>query len=396
MPDSMNAMTTTTPTIVLDLRTVQDHFPGIGRCTFHLAQALAETAPAWRFVMLTQPGAINTRFDVTGLARWPNVRLHAVPQAIFSPQEQITLPRDLPPGDLVHFPYYIFPYLSRRRAIVTIYDIISHLYPAYLPSALHRALFEITTRLALARAAHVLTLSASAAADLQRVYGVDPGRITVTPAAADGRFRPASADAIHALRRRLGLPPRYVLFLGANKPHKNLLRLVEAWAKLKAQESAGAASHAPGLAQRIGLALAGREDPRYVGIRATISQAGLQDDIMVLGAVSEADLPVLYSGAEAFILPSLYEGYGLPVMEAMACGAAVACSRTSSLPEVVGEDAGLLFDPTDSDEMAATLRRLLNDDARRAALQQAGLRRAGQFTWRRTAELTLAGYEKNL
>lgn len=383
-------MTTTTPTIVLDLRTVQDHFPGIGRYTFHLAQALAETAPAWRFVMLTQPGALNTRFDVTGLARWPNVRLHAVSPAIFSPQEQITLPRGLPRGDLVHFPYYIFPYLSRRRTIVTIYDIISRLYPAYLPSALHRALFEITTRLALARAAHVLTLSASAAADLQRVYGVAPGRITVTPAAADGRFRPAAADAIHALRQRLGLPPRYVLFLGANKPHKNLLRLVEAWAKFKAQESA------PSAAAGVSLVLAGREDPRYAGVRAAIAQAGLQDDILVLGAVSEDDLPILYSGAEVFILPSLYEGYGLPVMEALACGAAVACSRTSSLPEVVGADAGLLFDPTDSDEMAAVLQRLLSDEALAAALQQAGLRRAGQFTWRRTAELTLAGYEKNL
>ncbi|MBK7201260.1 glycosyltransferase family 1 protein [Candidatus Amarolinea dominans] len=360
-------MTTTTPIIVLDLRTVQDHFPGIGRCTFHLAQALAETAPAWRFVMLTQPGAINTRFDVTGLARRPNVTLHAVSQAIFSPQEQITLPRDLPPGDLVHFPYYIFPYLSRRRAIVTIYDIISHLYPAYLPSALHRVVFEITTRLALARAAHILTLSTSAAADLQRVYGVDPGRITVTPAAADGRFRPASADAIHALRRRLGLPPRYVLFLGANKPHKNLLRLVEAWAKLKAQEAT------PSAAAGVSLVLAGREDPRYVGIRAAIAQAGLQNDILVLGAVSEADLPVLYSGAEVFILPSLYEGYGLPVIEAMACGVAVACSNTSSLPEVVGGDAGVLFDPADSDEMAAVLRRLLTDGALRTTLQQTGL-----------------------
>lgn len=381
-------MTTTTPIIVLDLRTVQDHFPGIGRYTFHLAQALAETAPAWRFVMLTQPGAINTRFDVTGLARRPNVTLHAVSQAIFSPQEQITLPRDLPPGDLVHFPYYIFPYLSRRRAIVTIYDIISRRYPEYLPSALHRVIFEITTRLALARAAHILTLSTSAAADLQRVYGVDPGRITVTPAAADGRFRPASADAIHALRRRLGLPPRYVLFLGANKPHKNLLRLVEAWAKLKAQEAT------PSAAAGVSLVLAGREDPRYVGIRTAIAQAGLQGDILVLGAVSEADLPVLYSGAEVFILPSLYEGYGLPVIEAMACGVAVACSNTSSLPEVVGGDAGVLFDPADSDEMAAVLRRLLTDGALRTTLQQTGLARARQFTWQRTAELTLAGYEK--
>ena len=382
-------MTTTTPAIVLDLRCVQDHFPGIGRYSFHLAQALAETAPAWRFTFLTQSQAANTRFDVASLARWPNVTMQPTAQAIFSPQEQLTLPRALPPGDLIHFPYYIYPYFSRRRAVVTLYDIISHLYPTYLPSAVHRAIFEITTRLALARAAHVLTLSASAAADLQRAYDVDPGRITVTPAAADARFQPAAAADMRALRQRLGLPDRYVLFVGANKPHKNLQRLGEAWGKLKVQ---GAASPSP-LAQGIGLVLAGREDPRYVGIREEIAQAGLQEDVTVLGAVSEADLPILYSGADVFILPSLYEGYGLPVIEAMACGTAVVCSRTSSLPEVVGDDAGLLFDPTDSDEIAAALARVLSDDALRAGLQARGLARARQFTWQRTAALTLGAYE---
>lgn len=373
------------PAIVLDLRTVQDHFPGIGRATFHLAQALAETAPTWRFTFLTQPQAVNTRYDQAALARRPNVTLHPVPQGIFSWQEQITLPRALPPGDLIHFPYYIYPYFSRRPTVVTIYDIISHRYPAYLPSPVHRAIFEITTRLALARATHVLTLSAAAADDLQRVYGVPAAALTVTPAAADARFQPAASADIRALRQRLALPEHYVLCLGANKPHKNLRRLVEAWGKLKAQTAASAAG--------FGLVLAGREDPRYVGIREEIARAGLQEDVTVLGAVSEADLPVLYSGADVFIFPSLYEGYGLPVMEAMACGVAVACSNTSSLPEVVGEDGGQLFDPSDSDAMAAVLQSLLTDHARRAALQQRGLARARQFTWQRTAELTLAAYE---
>lgn len=383
---------TTTPTIVLDLRSVQDHFPGIGRYSFHLAQALAEAAPTWRFTFLTQSQAANSRYDVAGLARWPNVTLRPTAQAIFSWQEQITLPRALPRDHLLHFPYYIYPYFSRRRTVVTIYDIISHLYPAYLPSAIHRALFEITTRLALARSAHVLTLSQSAAADLQRVYGTPAAAITVTPAAADARFQPAAAADTHGLRQRLALPDRYVLFVGANKPHKNLRRLVEAWGKLKAQD---ATSPSP-FAQGIGLVLAGREDPRYMGIREEIAQAGLQEDVIVLGAVSEADLPVLYSGADVFILPSLYEGYGLPMIEAMACGTAVVCSRTSSLPEVVGDDAGLLFDPTDSDEIASALARVLSDDALRTGLRARGLARARQFTWQRTAELTLAAYEREL
>lgn len=377
------------PSIVLDLRTVQDHFPGIGRAAFHLAQALAETAPAWRFTFLTQPQAVNTRFDMAALARQPNVTLHPATQAIFSWQEQIALPRALPPADLIHFPYYIYPYFSQRRALVTVYDIISHRYPAYLPSVVHRALFEITTRLALARAAHVLTLSAAAARDLREVYGVPASDITVTPAAADAHFQPAAPAAIQALRQRLGLRARYVLFVGANKPHKNLPRLVQAWGKLKAQADAS-----PGLfTSKISLVLAGREDPRYTKVQDEVARAGLHEDVIALGAVSEADLPVLYSGADVFVFPSLYEGYGLPVMEAMACGAAVACSSTSSLPEVVGTDGGLLFDPHDSDDIAAVLRRLLTDEGQRAALQARGLARAHRFTWQRTAALTLAAYE---
>ncbi|WP_343423596.1 glycosyltransferase family 1 protein [Candidatus Amarolinea dominans] len=376
---------------MLDLRTVQDHFPGIGRYAFHLAQALVEAAPTWRFTLLTQAQGANTRFDVAGLARWPNVILHAVPQAIFSWQEQITLPRALPPGDLIHFPYYIRPYLSRRRTVVTIYDIISRRYPEYLPSALHRVIFEITTRLALASAAHILTLSASAAPICSASTGL------TLAASPSRRPRPMRASGPHRSQTSTRCVnawacPRATCFSWAPT---SPTRTCRAWWRPGA--SSRHRRRAPLPAWRgVSLVLAGREDPRYVGIRATIAQAGLQDDIMVLGAVSEADLPVLYSGAEAFILPSLYEGYGLPVIEAMACGVAVACSNTSSLPEVVGGDAGVLFDPADSDEMAAVLRRLLTDGALRTTLQQTGLARARQFTWQRTAELTLAGYEEGI
>lgn len=375
-------MTAPGPHVLFDLRVVSDHFPGIGRYAFELAQVLPEVAPGWRFTFLIQANqAANSRFDLASLARWPNVTLRPAAPAIFSWQGQLRL--RLPPADLAHFPYYIFPYLTRRRIVTTIYDIISHIYPAYLPSVMHRALFELTTRLALARSAHVLTLSHSAAHDLQRVYGVASRRISVTPAAADARFRPAAPAAVANLRQRLGLGERYVLFVGANKPHKNLRRLIEAWVRMQAQ------GRLP-----VQLALAGREDPRYTGARQEIAQAGLQEEIKVLGAIGEADLPALYSGAELFVLPSLYEGYGLPLIEAMACGAAVVCSSASSLPEVAGNDPALLFDPERSEEIAAVMRRLLVDDGLRTAQRVRSLARARQFNWHATAMLTLAAYEK--
>lgn len=373
------------PTVILDARTITAHFPGIGRYTYELARHLPAAAPDWQFIFAINPAQrTETRFDVPALAQPAHARLHEVTPGIFSWQEQLALPRQLTPANLVHFPYYIRPYLVPRPTLTTVYDIISHLYPAYLPSPWHRAIFEFTTRLTLARSRHILTLSVSAADDLQRVYGVDPRRITVTPAAADPRFRPIPPDDVAALRQRLNLSPTYVLFVGSNKPHKNLPTLIHAWSHLKST------------LQPPTLLLAGREDPRYTGIRQAIMEAGLGEDVRVLGAVAETDLPALYSGAALFVLPSLYEGFGLPLLEAMACGTAVACSKTSSLPEVVGREAGLLFDPTDAHAMAAVIANALTEPGLLDHLRVQAVQRARAFTWQRTAEQTIAAYERVL
>ncbi len=419
------------PTVLLDVRTSTAHFPGIGRYTYELARHLPAAAPDWQFIFTLNPEQrTEGRFDIAALGEPANVQLRAVTPRVFSWQEQLALPRRLAPADLVHFPYYIRPYAVARPTVTTVYDIISHLYPAYLPSPWHRAIFELTTRLTLARSRHILTLSASAAADLQRVYGVAPQRITVTPAAVDPRFRPASPDEVAALRQRLGLPAAYVLCVGANKPHKNLSTLIQAWSHLKSTPHPPPSTphpptpnphpptstpHPPTpnpqpltptpqpltptphpLTPNPQLLLAGREDPRYTGIRQTIRDAGLADDVRVLGAVADADLPALYSGATLFVLPSLYEGFGLPVLEAMACGVAVACSNTSSLPEVVGDGGALLFDPTDASDMAAVIARALSEPGLLNHLRDQALRRARTFTWQRTAEQTLAAYERVL
>ncbi|MCC7355738.1 MAG: glycosyltransferase family 4 protein [Anaerolineae bacterium] len=370
--------------IGIDGRTIQDHFPGIGRYTYHLVDALAPLAPGDSIILLHNPRLPNSRYPLADLARHPNVRLLEVPILPFSLAEQLRLPgiaRALR-LDLFHSPYYIKPYWLPCPSILTLYDIISHTHPSSLPSARARLLFEVTTRLALRSARLVLTLSEDAAKALNRYYRVSPGKIVVTPGAAAARFSPASPEAIAAMRTRYGLPPAYILYLGINKPHKNLVRLVEAWSKVSLKEKAS-----------IALVLAGREDTRYSDYRQRVLELGLGAGVRFLGDVAEADLPALYSGALAFSFPSLAEGFGLPVLEAMACGTPVVCSNLSSLPEVVG-DAALLIDPYDVDALAAAICRVLADEGLRREMRAKGLIQAATFSWERTARETLAAYRR--
>jgi len=198
--------------------------------------------------------------------------------------------------------------------------------------------------------------------------------------AAGPRFKPADPSASDELRHRLGLPDHYALYVGINKPHKNLPRLVEAFARITHHVS------------RFTLVIAGHEDPRYPQARERAAALGL-DSVMFLGAVAEEDLPALYSGADLFVFPSLYEGFGLPVIEAMACGTPVACSNVSSLPEVAG-DAALLFDPHTPESIAAAICQTLQNAELRERLRRRGLEQAGHFSWEHAARLTLEAYRQ--
>jgi glycosyltransferase involved in cell wall biosynthesis len=194
----------------------------------------------------------------------------------------------------------------------------------------------------------------------------------------------ASSEA--SLRSSLSLGDRRVLLsASAKRPHKNLLRLLDAHALL----GSGAGGARPVLV------LPGYATPHEDELRARAAALGTSDDVRFVGWVSDADMEGLYALADAFVFPSLYEGFGLPVLEAMARGVPVACSDRSSLPEVAG-DAALLFSPEDVGAMAAALTRLLDDEALRARLSAAGVERAASFTWARTAELTVASYRRAL
>jgi alpha-1,3-rhamnosyl/mannosyltransferase len=368
--------------IGLDARYVYDHFPGIGRYTANLAAALGTLAHGHTLVVLYNPALPNSRHDLVALlGDLGPVELVQTNLRPFSPAEQIALPRlaRTLQLDLLHSPYYIKPYAGLPcPSVVTIYDLLG----LHLPQTLSRQgrlFYRVAMGLAVRSSQGIITISRNAQAALTRAYNIPPERITVTLLAADARFHPQTESAVAAVRAKYGLPARYLLYVGVNKPHKNLERLVQAWARVTPQQPAV-------------LLLAGHYDPRYPQVQQLAADPALRDRIMRIQNVAEADLPALYGGATAFVFPSFYEGFGLPPLEAMACGVPVICADASSLPEVVG-DAAVTFDPYAVDELAAAIQRVLDAPALRADLRERGLQRAQAFSWEQTARQTLAVYE---
>jgi len=302
-----------------------------------------------------------------------------VPLSPFTLRQQWAIPRILRHlrADLYHSPYYLMPYRPGVPTVVTVYDLIPLLFPQHVPPAA-RLLFRWMTALALRTASQVIVISQATCRDLLTFYHLPPQKVTVIPLAADPAFHPQSPAEVERVRRKYALPESYLLYLGINKPHKNLGRLVEALSLVP---------------RPLSLIIAGAWDPRYLEPRQRAEALGLENAVRFLGPVPEADLPALYSGATLFVFPSLYEGFGLPVLEAMACGRPVVCSNTSSLPEIVDE-AALTFDPLDVTEMAAKIEKALGNESLREEMKEKSLQQAAKFSWERTARETLEIYRE--
>ncbi|HXH13635.1 MAG TPA: glycosyltransferase family 1 protein [Alphaproteobacteria bacterium] len=361
--------------IVVDARCIQPHFPGLGRYTLNLIRALPSVSSDEIVAVTEQVQPDVLTLGVTRLTVRAPVR---------SLREQWAIPRAVRhlAATIYHAPYYFRPYFVPAPSVVTVSDVIPALLPMALPSRPARLAYEIAMRLTLAGARRILTLSGCVRRDLIRHYRIRPERVAVTPAGLDPSFRPPTRSAIALVRERYGLQEDYLLYVGINKPHKNLRRLVDAYARF--------ASARP---ER--LVLAGPEDARYSDVRQAIARHHLGHRVSILGPVDEPDLPALYAGAVLFVFPSLYEGFGLPVLEAMGCGTPVACSVTGALPEVAGA-AALTFDPFNSAAIADAIVRVLEDRGLRDDLRHRGLARAREYTWAATAEATLQVYREAL
>lgn len=367
---------------VLDVRTATPHFPGIGRYVTNLAHAMSvQLQPAEILCLLGNPEQLGKFSDIKS----PAVRLIPSLASPFGLEQQWRVPRLLRRQAgalplLYHSPYYLMPYRPSAPTVLTHYDLIPLHFPLYV-SLRARLLFGVALRMALRAVKHVVAISEAARRDLLAAFPVSPERVTAIPLAPDPRFQPQSAKTIAAVRAHYALPESFMLYLGINKPHKNLVTLLDAYAQLPPSAPL--------------LVIAGAWDDRYPESRQRAVALGLTERVRFLGPVADAELPALYAAASCFVFPSRYEGFGLPVLEAMACGTPVACSNVSSLPEVAG-NAALPFDPTDATAIAQVLARLLDEPSLSDELRARGLAQSARFTWERTAAQTLDVYRKLL
>ncbi len=276
--------------------------------------------------------------------------------------------------DVLFVPAHVVP-LRHPRSVVTIHDVGYLHHPESHPAAARRML-HATTRWSTRVASRIIAISEATKRDLTAHYAVPAERIQVIHHGVDHTMRLASRESIVELRHRLGLPEAYVLFVGTIQPRKNLGRLAEAMSFV-----ANA-----GLPHR--LVLAGKRGWLASEVETHISRSASADRVQYLGYVATSDLPTLYSGADAFCFPSLYEGFGLPLLEAMACGTPVVAANSSAIPEVAG-DAALLVDPTDVAAIGTALVRVLTGEPIRRQCIVRGRTRASTYTWERTAEATI-------
>jgi glycosyltransferase involved in cell wall biosynthesis len=358
---------------------------GINRVLHHLLAELPSVPGDEQFLVYAPYGDANRR-----LLRVPRVRSRLTRLPVDRPPvriawEQTVLPLELlrEGADLLHALGFVSPIAWRGRTVVTVYDLSFLRFPEVYNRA-NRMYLSSFTPPSLRRADRVITISEDARRDVIELCGVAPERVTPILLAADERFRPAAPDEIRAFRVRQGLPDRFVLYQGTLQPRKNVETLVRAYALLRDQ---GSDDHI--------LVLAGPRGWQYEPIFELICQLGMEGSVKFPGFVPDDELALWYSSAAVFAFPSRYEGFGLPLLEAMACGAPVVSSSASSLPEVVG-DAGVLVDPSDVEGLCSALRQLLEDEPRRRALAAAGRARAQTFSWRRTASETVRVYREVL
>ncbi|MBO9335117.1 MAG: glycosyltransferase family 4 protein [Roseiflexus sp.] len=330
--------------------------------------------------------------DSAALGLPPNFRVKSSCLPTINPRVRIPWEQLLAPlllrlegANVYHGVLNVVPLACPIPSVVTIHDLSAFLFPQTF-RRVNRAYTQWAIRVAARRARYLLAVSEFTRREIVRWLHVPPDRVVVTPNAADARFAPPDPVQLEAFRRRTGLPDRFILFLGTLEPRKNLPLLLEAYARIARHVDAP-------------LIIGGAKGWLYEPILKRAEQLDLGDRLRFVGYIDQDDQALWYAAATMFVFPSLYEGFGMPPLEAMACGTPVIVSNSSSLPEVVGatpgspdQAAALIVPPDDADALAQAMLCLLSDADLRTELRARGLARARCFSWRTTAERTLAVY----
>ena len=352
--------------VAIDARKIHDF--GIGTYIRNLVRHLARTDHETEYVLLLGE-------DDLGIAAQlgPNFRAVLEPSPNYSLREQVHVPwvlrRERP--DVYHAPHYVLPAGVRCSSVVTIHDCIHLMFPQYLPNRLAYAYARAQMWAAARRSDCILTVSEASKRDILHLFNVPPEKIVVVCNAIDSHFSVTpSEDAVARVRERYQLDHKFVLYVGNIKPHKNIERLIDAFGRARQR----------GCEDDLKLVIIGDEISKYPALRHMVHKQKLDKHVRFLGFQPMETLAAFYRLARAFVFPSLYEGFGLPPLEAMACGAPVVTSNLSSLPEVAG-GAALLVDPYDVDAIAHGICQAVTDEPLREDLIRRGRERARSFSW---------------
>ncbi|KLU59397.1 mannosylfructose-phosphate synthase [Peptococcaceae bacterium CEB3] len=360
--------------ILIDGTSVTGSKSGVGYYTVNLIRGLATVEGGPKLTVMVPRGTVKS--ELAPAAQFVDARKWYLRHL---PCDTLNLSGRY---DIYHEPNFV-PRPFKGATIVTIHDMSYRLFPQYHP--LRRVMLMRASEGRMKKADQIITVSESSKRDIVELLGVRQERITVTHLGVDKKFKKmdVSGELSLTVQKMYGLPKRFILCVGTIEPRKNLLRLIEAYAWSRTHLAS----------EGIKLVLAGGRGWLNDEIYQRIEQLNLADEVIFTGYVKDEDMPTLYNSAIVFVYPSVYEGFGLPPLEAMACGVPVITSNVSSLPEVVG-DAGIMVDPYDIEELGEAIVRVVSSTELRENLSGKGIRRASQFTWERCARETLAVYEE--
>jgi glycosyltransferase involved in cell wall biosynthesis len=357
---------------------------GIGRYAGSLAGALAKERPEWMALFYNCAGRVQLP---AGLGSIPSRSIRAGYKpwrlAVWAGHlVGLRFNRLVPGADLFHATEHLLPPFGDLPVILTVHDMIFRRFPQH-QKRLNYWYLNATMPLYCQRADAIITVSESSKRDIVADYGLDPNKITVIYEAASSDFRPRNGALVRQVRARYHLPSNYLIHVGTIEPRKNLTRLLEALKRLRDE----------GLV--VPLVVVGAKGWLYEEFFGRLEALEMDDTVCFPGYVPDQDLAVLYSGAIATVMPSVYEGFGLPVLESMACGTPVLASNSSSLPELGGE-AAHYFNPYDVESIAASIRAVWVDADWQAEMARRGLEQAAKFSWARAATETLAVYDRTI
>ncbi len=370
--------------IGIDARMYSSRFTGIGRYNHELIKNLLKIDQTNQYVVFLN----KNEFPKFKIRDTQKVKKVLADCKHYSWKEQTEFLKILNKEklDLMHFTHFNAPIFYKKPFVMTIHDLTLSFFPGKkMTSFIHRMAYQLTIRSNTKRAKHIIAVSKNTKKDLTSLLKIRPEKITVIYEGTDPKFKTLSEKHKKQVIQKYGLSNSFLLYTGVWRNHKNVVGLIKAFARLRQDKK-----------YKGDLVITGKRDKAYNEVAETVNKLNLKENVKFVGLVPENDLISLYNAASVYVFPSFYEGFGLPPLEAMACGTPVAASNTSCIPEVCGKENAIFFNPYDLEEMTKKISKLLKDKQLQGKLVQNGFKRIQDFSWEKMAKETLEVYNKSI